>query len=177
MTSGNETDDRYLLAALARGDMEALADIYEAYALPVYHLLLARVGDREKAEDLLQEIFMALVDRGRKAARIRNLPAYLFSIARRKASRSSNHRPATVNLEELQLVEVRASPAEALAVRDALNELPAQQREVVVLKIWHDLTFAEIGQALEISPNTAASRYRYAMEKLRTILGEMNDEL
>ncbi len=177
MNQANKTDDRYLLAALAGGDMEALGRLYDAYARPVYHLLLARVADRETAEDLLQEVFMALLDQGRKAARIRNLPAYLFAIARRKASQSRNHRPPTDNLDNLQLVDVGTNPAEAVAVREALNELPTEQREVVVLKIWHDLTFEEIGQALQISPNTAASRYRYAMEKLRIILGEMNDEL
>jgi len=52
-------------------------------------------------------------------------------------------------------------------VQDALNRLPANQRAVVTLKIWGGLTFAEIGAALDIPPNTAASRYRYALEDLR----------
>jgi len=177
MNPGNHTDDHRLLTTLAHGDMQALGQLYEAHALPVYHLLLARVEDRDKAEDLLQEVFMALVDRGRKVARIQNLRAYLLAIARRKASQLSNHRPATENLSQVELIDTAACPAEALAVQDALSQLPADQREAVVLKIWHDFTFEEIGQALDISPNTAASRYRYAIEKLRIILGEMNDEL
>lgn len=177
MTPGNQPDDSHLLAALAHGNTEALATLYEAHALPVYHLLLARVGDKGAAEDLLQEVFLALLDRGRKVADIRNLPAYLFAIARHKASQLNNHRPPLENLSDIELIDAEASPAEAVAVKAGLNQLPAEQREVVVLKVWHDLTFEEIGQALEISPNTAASRYRYAMEKLRVILGEMNDEL
>jgi RNA polymerase sigma-70 factor (ECF subfamily) len=48
--------------------------------------------------------------------------------------------------------------------------LPDEQREVLVLKIWNDLTFAEIGSVLEISQNTAASRYRYALGALRKTL-------
>ena len=49
-------------------------------------------------------------------------------------------------------------------------QLPEEQREVLVLKIWSDFTFAEIAEQLAISPNTAASRYRYALTALRRIL-------
>ena len=56
------------------------------------------------------------------------------------------------------------------ALATSLPSLPAEQREVVVLKIWGDLTFDQIGEQLEISPNTAASRWRYAMEALRKLI-------
>jgi DNA-directed RNA polymerase specialized sigma24 family protein len=51
-----------------------------------------------------------------------------------------------------------------------LSKLPAEQREVIVLKIWHEHTFEEIGGLLEVSPNTAAGRYRYGLQKLRACL-------
>jgi len=51
-----------------------------------------------------------------------------------------------------------------------LEKLPSDQREVIVLKIWSEYTFEEIGNLLEISPNTASGRYRYGMEKLRLCL-------
>jgi RNA polymerase sigma-70 factor (ECF subfamily) len=57
-----------------------------------------------------------------------------------------------------------------MALAAALDRLPHDQREVVVMKIWNELTFAEIGEALGISQNTAASRYRYALAGLRRIL-------
>ena len=53
----------------------------------------------------------------------------------------------------------------------ALTELPEQQRTVVVLKVYEEMTFAEIAAALRISPNTAASRYRYGLEKLKDQMG------
>jgi RNA polymerase sigma-70 factor (ECF subfamily) len=56
------------------------------------------------------------------------------------------------------------------ALTESLPQLPDEQREVVVLKIWGDLTFDEIGEQLSISPNTAASRWRYAMEALRKLI-------
>ena len=52
-----------------------------------------------------------------------------------------------------------------------LQKLPPDQREVIVLKIWHEHTFEEIGELLQTSPNTVAGRYRYGMEKLRACLG------
>lgn len=55
-------------------------------------------------------------------------------------------------------------------IQSALEQLPSEQREVVVLKIWGELTFEQIARSLEISPNTAASRYRYALETLRRVL-------
>jgi RNA polymerase sigma-70 factor (ECF subfamily) len=57
-------------------------------------------------------------------------------------------------------------------VWSALRTLPAEQAEVVVLKIWEDLTFAEIGQILDTSPNTAASRYQYGLAKLTRRLSQ-----
>lgn len=60
-------------------------------------------------------------------------------------------------------------------IREALTDLPPEQREVVVLKVWQGRTFDEIGRLLGISPNTASSRYRYALEKLRAALGETED--
>ena len=61
-------------------------------------------------------------------------------------------------------------PDQDLTVQAALQQLASEQREVLVLKIWGELTFAQIGVALELSPNTAASRYRYAVNALRKIL-------
>ncbi len=174
-----QPDDYELLQALAAGDMQALAVIYDAYRAPVYHLLLARVGEKEQAEDILVEVFLALIERGRRVTGIRNLQAYLLKIARNKAARVQRRRGDNTN-NPATLAAVAESPLErtldALAVHDALSQLPAEQAEVVVLKVWHELTFAQIGEVLDISPNTAASRYRYGLEKLRELLGESNDD-
>ena len=64
-------------------------------------------------------------------------------------------------------------PDRARLLEEALRELPDEQREIVILKLWGDLTFKEIAESLEIPPNTAASRYRYALEALR---GRITDE-
>jgi RNA polymerase sigma-70 factor (ECF subfamily) len=163
-------DDQALLTRLARGDLEALGTLYDRHAAPVRHFLLARGTDRERADDLVQEVFLALLARGREAAGVRSLVPYLLTIARRKAGRPPRH-PDPQPLDDL--VDGADGPehcVESLAIRAALGRLPTEQREVVVLKVWHEMTFDEIARGLGISPNTAASRYRYATEKLRALL-------
>ena len=78
----------------------------------------------------------------------------------------------------------RSSPAQdpdelafQAALESALAELPPEQREAVHLKAWGGFTFEEIASALGISPNTAASRYRYGLDKLRTRLRPLYDEI
>ena len=170
----SEANDHQLLHRLAGGDMQALSAIYDAYSAVVYHLLLARLADEERAEELLVDVFIALMQRGRGVAQIRDLRAYLLQVARNRAAGA--HRKRHHNSPDLAVATAADEPVsealDSIVVREALAELPAEQAEVIVLKIWHELTFAEIGQTLDISPNTAASRYRYGLEKLRTILGE-----
>jgi RNA polymerase sigma-70 factor (ECF subfamily) len=80
-------------------------------------------------------------------------------------------RRLTRELESLRWFEKSPgeSPAERAAM-DCLAKLPVEQREAIVLKIWHRFTFEEIGGLLEISPNTAAGRYRYGLQKLKSKL-------
>lgn len=65
----------------------------------------------------------------------------------------------------------------ALIIAKALHQLPEDQREVVTLKLWAGLTFAEIAEAVDASPNTVASRYRYALAALQKVLAPMKDEV
>ena len=63
-----------------------------------------------------------------------------------------------------------------LALQSALAELPDEQREIMILRVWGQLTFEEAAAALDISPNTAASRYRYALAKLKERLRPLDKE-
>jgi RNA polymerase sigma-70 factor, ECF subfamily len=71
--------------------------------------------------------------------------------------------------ETLWLESPNGSQESAIALQSALRMLPADQREVVVLRIWGQFTFEEAAAIIGISPNTAASRYRYGLEKLKEI--------
>ena len=123
-----------------------------------------------EAEDVVQETFMALL---RLAERPADAERYCVRSFRNAAlnHRRSLWRRLTRELESQRWFERAAdeSPAERAAMR-CLAALPPAQREVIVLKLWNRCTFETIGKMLDISPNTAAGRYRYGLEKLRASL-------
>ncbi len=123
-----------------------------------------------EAEDVLQETFMALMQR---AELPREPEHYCLRSFRNRALnyKRSLWRRLTRELESQRWFEKTAGedPAERAAMQQ-LAELPPDQREVIVLKIWNDCTFEEIGALLEISPNTAAGRYRYGLQKMKSRL-------
>jgi len=161
--------DQELLQRLSHGDMDALGALYDRHARRVYHLLLARGLDAPEADEVLPEVFLALAERGRKLRHVENALAYLLGIARHLAHRYRKQRPTGPTVEH---EAVTGDDDGAMAMAQLLRQLPPEQAEVVVLKVWHGFTFDEIGQALAVSPNTAASRYRYGIEKLRAMWDE-----
>ena len=123
-----------------------------------------------EAEDVLQETFVALMQKPECPLRPEH---YCVRSFRNRALnyRRSLWRRLTRELEARCWFEKspEESPAERAAMR-CLAELPVEQREVIVLKIWHGYTFEEIAELLEISPNTAAGRYRYGLQKIKVRL-------
>lgn len=156
---------------LAAGRHEAFAALYDRFGPALYRVARALVRSAEDAEDAVQEVFVGLVRARRGLPAVRDLRAYLFAALRRAAARrrAGREKPAP-----LDAVPAREPPAvetdEAVRLEKALALLPPGQREVIALKVDGGLTFAEIADLLGISPNTAASRYRYALEKLRAAL-------
>ena len=123
-----------------------------------------------EAEDVLQETFLALLRRQDVPSKAAH---YCVRSYRNHALnyRRSLWRRLTRELESRQWFDrsTQETTRTEAAMR-CLATLPGEQREVVVLKIWHDHTFEEIGELAGISPNTAAGRYRYAMAKLKQSL-------
>jgi RNA polymerase sigma-70 factor, ECF subfamily len=123
-----------------------------------------------EAEDVLQETFIALMRLSEPPEQPRHYCARCFR------NRALNYRRGLWRRLRRELESARwfeRSPGETPAERAAmvgLAALPRDQREVIVLKLWNDHTFEEIGELLDISPNTAAGRYRYGLQKLRNLL-------
>ncbi|HTK74334.1 MAG TPA: sigma-70 family RNA polymerase sigma factor [Gemmataceae bacterium] len=144
-------------------------------------VLFARqwVPGRADAEDVVQEAFLRFWRSRHRAA---DPAAYLFACVRRCAlewlrgqSRRSRRELASAR-EEHSDPSLLVGPIEQeerrVAIEAAMGQLPAEQREVVVLKIWGELSIPQIASALEVPVNTAASRYRYALARLRATLSE-----
>jgi RNA polymerase sigma-70 factor (ECF subfamily) len=143
---------------------------YEAKATGLILYGRALGLSHSEAEDVLQETFLALMQRPQLPSQPEH---YCLRSFRNRAlnHRRSLWRRLTRELESQRWFEKSSSesPAERAAMR-CLAELPVEQREVIVLKIWNQCTFEEIGGLLEISPNTVAGRYRYGLQKIKSKL-------
>jgi RNA polymerase sigma-70 factor (ECF subfamily) len=171
-----------LLIGLAAGDEHAFALLCERFGARLLRAAVGMLGRREDAEDAVQEVFVALVQSRRRLAAVEDLTAYLFTTLRNAAARCAARRQRNDRLQDSIGKTSRlsdgcldhASRCESHdRLQEALEKLPPEQREVVSYRLAGELTFAQIGQALEISTQTAASRYRYALEKLRLLLKEV----
>jgi len=139
-------------------------------------LLFARrwTNCRADAEDIVQEAFVrfwrrqhSIENRALLYATVRSTALDRLRSDQRRARREAM---AADDSEETFDPPFLAMDEGQQLLAAAVERLPNEQREVLVLKIWNDRTFAEIGNVLEISQNTAASRYRYALGALRKTL-------
>jgi RNA polymerase sigma-70 factor (ECF subfamily) len=166
---------------------DPLAVLYDAHAPALFRFLIRLTGDEATVKDILQEIFIRLA---REPGLLRGVTAprsYLFRMAHRlaidRARREETHTRYAERAADTRETAATppASESDAAWRRDrltgALAALPPEQRAVLLLKVWEGLTFADIGEALEISPDTAASRYRYALNKLRDALRPLQEDL
>lgn len=159
-----------------------LPELYDAHAAGLFHYLTSFTDSEADAKDLLQELFIKLA-RQVIPPDIMNLRAWLLRLAHHQAVDWLRRHQARRRAEENMPVEMFAAqsdPDQESLGRQlvlALAKLPLEQRSVAQLKLWDGLTFEEIAEVQGIPLNTAASRYRYALEKLRSELRPLYDEL
>lgn len=163
-----------------------LERLYDAHAQALFAFLLNLVRDEADTRDVLQEVFVKLARQPKLLDGIRDERAFLIRLShnqaidlmRRRGTRNRNH--DKLSSEATALFAEIGDPDEQ-GFRDALGaalgELPPEQRAVVHLKLWEGLTFEAIADALNIPLNTAASRYRYGIDKLRDRLRPLYDEI
>lgn len=168
-----------LRAALAGDNPAAVELLWDYYASDLFALLQAVLRSRHDAEDVLQTVFLKIVRKRHRLAAARNLDAYVYRIARNEASTLIRRRKKeqTAGIESETWLESGQSHPEpddlAEQLQSALARLSQSQREVIVLKVYREKTFRDISRFLGLSANTVASRYRYGMERLRALLGNL----
>lgn len=148
-----------------------VAALYDRHAPWLVGYACSLLGERAAAEDVVQQVFARLL-RG-DVATPSNPLAYLCRAIRNAVLNRRRSLGREVAWNESALAWLEAPPGlhdVALAIETALQQLPAEQREVLILHVWGQLTFAEIGDAADCSPHTVASRYRYGLAKLRDLL-------
>jgi len=165
-----------IVELLRQDDPLVLDAIYDLYGERLFGYIAAIIGKTHDAEDALQELFIRIARNRSRLAEAKNPEAYLFAMARHAADDWFRAKPANEArlddvlepVDETQTEEINAD--EMAMVRQAVQSLPDKQRDVVIMKCFQEMTFGEIGKALDISLNTVASRYRYALQRLKKYL-------
>ena len=162
-----------------RADMHSknkeIEDLYRQHGPALLLFAIAVTGERSSAQDAVQQVFVRLLERG--LGGVVHAKAYLYRCVRNAVLNSTKAHERNVALDEDTpwFDVLNRDFTEELSLRRGLRALPSEQRQVVVLRVWCGLTYAETASLLEISANTVASRYRYALEKLRDAMGARED--
>jgi len=175
-------EDKILVWKFNRGSKNALRRIYEKYKDDLLGLAITLLRDRSVAEDVVHDVFVSFAQTTGTYHLSGTLKGYLSTCvanAARDRNRLKSGRDAGLDIVEAVgsssdgPMEYAIGSEESGRLKDLLDRLPCEQREVVVLHLHHGIRFREIARALDISINTVQSRYRYGLDKLRSILNSV----
>jgi len=172
-------EDEVLKWRFKRGSREALARIYEKYVHLMLSIAMGLLNDPHEADDIVQDVFVSFAKGASEFELKGSLKAYLAtSVVNRVRDRVRRERIQVRRLNEPSpLSAEQGEPDEPLVYSErcerltwALAQLPCEQREVVVLKVKNGLKLKDIARLQRVSISTVHGRYRYGMDKLRTLL-------
>ena len=174
-------EDWLLIRRLRRGDKVALRHVYEKYRDDMLTAAVWLVVDIAAAEDCVHDAFVGLAGRPGELCLQSGLKGYLVTCVANRA-RDQLRRKSRQDVSLSDIADIAADPAdpetelmkreEARRLYAALAELPYEQREVVALHLHGQLKFREVAKHQGVSIKTVQSRYRYGLDKLRTLLKE-----
>lgn len=168
------TSDEQLILDFQRGSREAFVELFERYREMIYAFFRRRLTDAARSEDLARETFVAVLDGVRRYEPRAPFRSYLYGIAfnllaaeRRKKGREH---PSPDESQELTATGATGDPDASLWVRGALAKLNADAREVLLLREYEQLSYAEIAALLRVPVNTVRSRLFRARMALKDLL-------
>jgi RNA polymerase sigma factor (sigma-70 family) len=170
-------EDKLLIWKFNRGNREALHSIYEKYKDDLVTLAAALLTDVASAEDVVHDVFVGFIESSRRFRLTGSLKGYLATCVannarnRNKAGQRHRKTEATLVTLDANCPDAAAMFGEELSCLSlALEQLPYEQREVLLLHSYSGIKFKTIAQQQNVSINTVQGRYRYALDKLRSML-------
>ena len=173
-------EDKLLLWKFKTGDKNALRRIYDKYADDLLNLAANLLNDASAAEDVVQDVFVNLANSAQKIHLRENLKGYLLTCTSNRSYDyiRANMRKKVAVGKQVKILEIRDTSPLHLVINDeeleklsiSLNELPYQQREVIMLRLHGNLKFKQIAKIRNVSIKTVQSQYRYGIDKLRSIM-------
>ncbi len=177
-------EDKVLIWKFKCGSSDALCSIYQKYKKDLLKLAAILLNDVSDAEDIVHDVFVSFAQSAEKLKLRGNLKSYLLTCTANRArnwNRSKQQRQ-TAGLDKAETIVSHSKRPEELIISseelrrwsDVMGQLPYEQREVVIFHLRAGMKFRQIARLQDISVNTIKSRYRYGLDKLRSILnGEM----
>jgi len=176
-------EDRWLILRFKRGSTDALCRIYEKYERAMLAVAFGLLNDHSAAEDVVHDVFVAFAQSADRLSLVGSLRSYLTTCTAnlaRDRCRAIKRQCRILDPAQATSEDAPSPLSEVLhderlrQLSDALAQLPYEQREAVVLHLKADMTFGAIARAQGLSINTVQSRYRYGIEKLRSMFnGEL----
>ncbi len=173
-------EDKTLIRNFNRGDPDALRRVYEKYKDDLLRLAIALLNDTAAAEDAVNDTFVRFAQTTGEFRLRGSLKRYLTTCIANHARNMyrARQRQKTVDIDQAHQVESNTNAPDEAAIRSedyqrltgAMAQLPYEQREIVILHLHGGMRFRQIAESQNISVNTAKSRYRYGLDKLRALL-------
>jgi RNA polymerase sigma-70 factor, ECF subfamily len=185
MSLSNQFAERVQLCAehITESGVAALGGLYDLTSVRLIRFAATITGNGHDAEDAVATALVRVATSPYQLAQAQRPWPYLLRMVRNESLqilRRKQRCQTAGNLSDLRtrrLVDQAEMEETHRAVWTALRKIPTAQAEVVVLKIWEEMTFAQIAEVLDLSPDTVASRYRYAMKKLsRSLQGRIKQK-
>jgi RNA polymerase sigma factor (sigma-70 family) len=176
-------EDKILIWRFKRGSRDALQRIYEKYVVYLVTLATALLNDVSTAEDIVHDVFVSLAQSAERLRLEGSLKAYLaICVVNRVRDRIRSRQRQPSALDDANSIRSTARGPELSAVCSeelkqlsfAMAQLPYEQREVIMLHLHGGMMFKQIAKSQQVSINTVQSRYRYALDKRRSL---MNSEM
>lgn len=167
---------------LEESGVDALGGLFDLTSQRLVRFAATITRNQHDAEDAVQAALVQVAKRLSRFCHAERPWPYLLRVVRNEALLIARRRkrwnlsPHLTDLRTVRLVDELEMQETYRAIWLALRSLPTSQAEVVVLKIWEEMTFAEIAEVLQLSQDTVASRYRYAMQKLSRKLAPNEEE-
>jgi RNA polymerase sigma factor (sigma-70 family) len=172
-------EDKILLWKMKHGSSDALSRIYEKYKSDLFSLANSLLHDLDAAEDVVHDVFVSFVKSADEFQLTGSLKGYLLTCVAnlsRDRVRARKREPIGMNKTDTAIPDYKI-PSHALIsaeeldrLREAIEKVPYEQREVVILHLQGRRTFRQIAESQGIAVGTVQSRYRYGLEKLRSLL-------
>jgi RNA polymerase sigma-70 factor (ECF subfamily) len=173
-------EDKLLIWKFKRGSREALRRVYDKYHGHLLKLAVVLTGDLDTAEDIVQEVFTHFAQSANRFGLSGSLKSYLITstLNRVRNQRRNNRRQRLQRLDKAEHLPSMARQPDQWAVLSehlehlscAMTCLPYEQREVITLRMEANMTFLQIADLQKTSISTVNGRYRYGIEKLRSLL-------